>query len=65
MNSFKIFSEDEFPDKSKFFSLLKNSGDNEKEYKKAVNICKVFKIKNLVGYHDLSELLQIRSLSLF
>ena len=53
MNSFKIFSEDEFPDKSKFFSLLKNSGDNEKEYKKAVNICKVFKIKNLVGYHDL------------
>ena len=46
MNSFKRFSEDELPDKSKFFSSLKDSGVNEKEYKKAVNVWKVFKIKN-------------------
>ena len=32
MNSFKRFSEDELPDKSKFFSSLKDSGVNEKEY---------------------------------
>ena len=38
MNSFKRFSEDELPDKSKFFSLLKGSGVNEKEYEKAVNV---------------------------
>ena len=34
MNSFKRFSEDELPDKSKFFSSLKDSGVNEKEYEK-------------------------------
>ena len=47
MNSFKRFNEDELPDKSKFFILLKDSGVNEKVYKKAVIIWKVFKIKNL------------------
>ena len=41
------------PDKSKFFSSLKDSGVNEKEYKKAVNVWKVFKIKYLGEYHDL------------
>ena len=53
MNSFKRFSEDELPDKSKFFSSLNDSGVNEKEYKKAVNVSKVFKIKHLGEYHDL------------
>ena len=53
MNSFKRFSEDELPDKSIFFSSLKDSGVNEKEHKKAVNVWKVFKIKNLVEYDDL------------
>ena len=38
MKSFKKFSEDELPGKSKFFSSLKDSGINEKEYKKAVNV---------------------------
>ena len=52
-NSFKRFNEDELPDKSTFFSSLKDSGVNEKEYKKAVNFWKVFKIKNLGEYHDL------------
>ena len=53
MNSFKRFSEDEVPNKSKFFSSLKDSGVNEKEYKKVVNDWKVFKIKSLGEYHDL------------
>ena len=49
MNSFKKFSEDELPDKSKFFSSLKDRGVNEK----AINVWKVFKIKHLGEYHDL------------
>ena len=53
MNSSKRFNEDKLPDKSKFFSSLKYSGVNEKECKKAVIVWKVFKIKNLGGYHDL------------
>ena len=53
MNSFKKFSKHELSDKSKFFSSLKDSGINEKEYKKAVNVWKVFKIKNLGECHDL------------
>ena len=53
MNSFKRFNKDKFSDKSKFFSSLKNCGISEKEYEKAVNVWKVFKIKNLDEYHDL------------
>ena len=47
MNSFKRFTEDKLPNKSKFVSSLKDNGVNEKEYEKAVNIWKAFKIKNL------------------
>ena len=53
MNSFKRFSEDELSDKNEFFSSLKDSGVNKKEYKKAVNIWTVFKIKIFGEYHDL------------
>ena len=53
MNSFKRFSEDELPDQSKCFSSLKDSGVNEKEYEKACNVWKVFKIKNFGEYHNL------------
>ena len=53
MNSFKRFSEDELPDQSKCFSSLKDSGVNEKEYEKARNVWKVFKIKNFGEYHNL------------
>ena len=45
MNSPKRFNEDELPDKSKFFSSLKDSKINEKEYERAVNVWKLFKIK--------------------
>ena len=53
MNSFKKFKENKLPDKSKFFSLLKDCGINEKEYQRAINVWKVFRIKNLGEYHDL------------
>ena len=55
MNSFKRFNDDGLHNKSKFFSSLKDSGVNEKEYKKAVNVWKykAFKIKNRGEYHDL------------
>ena len=49
MNSFKRFSKDELPDKSKYFSSLKDSGVKDKEYKKAVNVWKVFKIRKSWG----------------
>ena len=47
MNSFKKFNEDKFPDKNKFFSSLKDSGINEKEYERAISVWKVLKLKNL------------------
>ena len=53
MNSFKRFSEDKLSNKSTFFSSLKHSGVNEKEYEKAVNVWKVFKLKNFGECHDL------------
>ena len=53
MNSFKNFKENKLPDKSNFFSLLKDCGINEKEYQRAINVWKVLRIKNLGEYHDL------------
>ena len=53
MDSFKRFKENKLPDKSKFFSSLKDCGIDEKEYQGAINVWKVFKIKNLGEYHDM------------
>ena len=53
MSSFKKFKENRLPGKCKFFSSLKDCGVNEKEYQRADNVWKVFKIKNLGEYHDL------------
>ena len=53
MNSFKKFSEDKLSDKSKFFSSLKDSGINEEQYNRAINVWEMFKIKNLGEYHNL------------
>ena len=47
MNSFKKFRENKLPDRCKFISSLKECGINEKEYQRAINVCKVFKIKKL------------------
>ena len=41
----KIFKENKFPDKCKFFSSLKDCVINEKEYQRADKVWKVFKIK--------------------
>ena len=47
------FKETNLPDIDKFFSSLKDCGINAKEYQRACNVWKVFKIKNLGEYHDL------------
>ena len=52
INSFKRFNEDKLPNKDKFFSSLKDSGINEEQYDRAVNVWKVFIIKNLGEYHN-------------
>ena len=53
MNSFKKFSENKLPDRSKFFSSLKDECISEKEYLKAVDVWNVFRINSMGGYHDL------------
>ena len=53
MNSFKKFNENKLPNKSKFFSSLKDCGINEKEYQKTINVWNVYEIKHLGEYHDL------------
>ena len=53
MNSFKNFSEDKLPDRSKFFSFLNNVCISEKDYLKANNIWNVFKMNKMGDYHDL------------
>ena len=41
------------PDKSKFFSSLKDSGISEKEYQRAGSVWNTFKMNTLEDYHDL------------
>ena len=50
-NSFKKFKESKLP--GKFFSSLKDCRVSEKEYQRASDVWKVFKIKDLGEYHDL------------
>ena len=52
-NSFKKFKDSKLPDKDKFFSSLKDCGVSEKEYQRAYDVWKVFRINNLGEYHDL------------
>ena len=53
INSFKKFKETKLPDICKFFSSLKDCGISEKDYERADNVSKVFKIKTFGEYHDL------------
>ena len=53
MNSFKKFSENKLPDRSKLFSSLKDECITEKDYLKANNIWNVFKMNTMGDYHDL------------
>ena len=45
MNSLKTLKENKLSNKSKFFSLLKDCGINEKEHQRAITAWKVFRIK--------------------
>ena len=53
MDNFKKFSEDKLPDRSKFFSYLKDVCISEKDYLKANNIWKVFIMNRMGDYHGL------------
>ena len=53
INSFEKFPENEFPDRCKFFSSLKDVCISEKDYLKANNIWNVFKMNTMGYYHDL------------
>ena len=52
-NSSKKFKETKLPDRSKFFSSLKDCGISEKEYQTAFDVWNVFEMKGLGQYHDL------------
>ena len=53
MDSFKEFSEDKLPDKSKFFSSLKDTCIRGKAYLHAINVWNVFKINTMRDDRDL------------
>ena len=53
MDSFKKFSENKLPDKSKFFGSLKDVCISEKDYLKTADIWNVFKMNSMGDYLDL------------
>ena len=53
MDSFETFSEDKLPDKSTFFSYLKEECISEKDYQRANDVWNAFKMKTMGDYHDL------------
>ena len=53
MVSFEIFFENKLPDRSKFFSSLKDECISVGDYLKAVDIWNVFKINSMGDYHNL------------
>ena len=53
VDSFKKFSENKLPDRSTFFSSLKDKCIGQKYYLKANNIWNVFKMNTMGDYHDL------------
>ena len=53
IGSFEKFSENKLPDKSNFFSSLKDECISEKDYERANNIWNAFKMNSMGDYHDL------------
>ena len=53
MGSFEKFSENKLPDKSKFFSFVKNKCISGKKYLHAVDVWDAFKMDTMGDYHDL------------
>ena len=52
MGSFEKFSEDKLPNRSEFFSSLKDEYINEKDYFHAINVWNTFKMNTMGDYHD-------------
>ena len=52
-DSFKKFKETSLPDIDQFFCSFKECGITDEGYQRACNVWKVFKIKDLGGYHGL------------
>ena len=53
MDNFKKLSEDKLPDRSKFYSSLKDECISEKDYVHANIVWNVFKVNAMGDYHDL------------
>ena len=53
ITSFKKFSEDKLPDRSKSYSYLKYEYISEKVHLDANNVCNAFKRNTMSHYHDL------------
>ena len=53
MGSFKKFPEDKLPDRSNFYSSLKNECISKIGYLHANNICSMFKVNTMGDYHYL------------
>ena len=53
MNSFKKFSENKLPDRSKFFSFFKDECISAKDYLKAIDVWNLFNMNTISDYHDL------------
>ena len=53
MDSFKMHSENKLPDRSKYFSSLKDVYISEKDYLKDVDIWNVFKLNSMGDYYDI------------
>ena len=53
MDGFKKFSEDKLPDRSEFFSSLKDVCISEKDCWKVVDVWNVFKMNTVGDYHGL------------
>ena len=53
MNGSKKFSEDELPDRCKFFSSLKDKCISEKGHLHAITLWNVFKMNTMGYYRDL------------
>ena len=53
MDSWDKFSENELPDKDKFYSKLNIDGVSDKDYEHACKVWKEFGIKNMGEYRDL------------
>ena len=53
MDSFERFPEDKLPDKSKFYSSLKNESLRKKDYLHATNVWNMFNMNAMGDYYDL------------